>query len=372
MPETIQTHANLACHHTFAIAQTCEVLIEAHTQQDIIDVYQNRAYAALPKLMLGKGSNMLFTAPYQGVVIVNHLLGKTVQESDTHWHLHIEAGEDWPSLVKWCVESGYYGLENLALIPGCAGSAPIQNIGAYGVELQDVCEYVDVLCLESFEVRRMHAQECQFGYRDSIFKRDLYQKVVIVALGLKLAKAWQPNITYGPLQGFARESVTAQEIFDTVCRVRQEKLPDPRVQGNAGSFFKNPVVSQSEYERLSAAFPTLVAYPAGDAASEGAMKLAAGWLIDQCGLKGHRIGGAQVHPNQALVIVNTGNASADDVLTLAATVRAKVQSTFGVPLEHEVRFMGPQGETRLETLLEEGRVTAAKSSIDSAVQGEMR
>ncbi len=344
----ILTDADLSAYHTFSISQTCAYLVEISSVQELISVYQNPQWQDLPKLMLGKGSNMLFTQPYQGVVIVNRLQGKQVLESERHWHLHIKAGEDWPSLVEWSVEQGYAGLENLALIPGCAGSAPIQNIGAYGIELKDVCEYVDVLCLETFEIKRLTNQECQFGYRDSIFKHELYQKAIVVAIGLKLSKNWEPNIEYGPLKSFDAQTVSAQEIFERVCQVRMDKLPDPAVTGNAGSFFKNPVIEEYHYTALKAQYPDLVAYP-----TDSGVKVAAGWLIDQCGLKGTAVSGAQVHPNQALVLVNRDNATANDIVELAAIVRAQVKEKYGIELEHEVRFIGALGETNLSEILEQ-------------------
>lgn len=344
----ILTDADLSAYHTFSISQTCAYLVEISSVQELISVYQNPQWQDLPKLMLGKGSNMLFTHPYQGVIIVNRLQGKQVLESERHWHLHIKAGEDWPSLVEWSVEQGYAGLENLALIPGCAGSAPIQNIGAYGIELKDVCEYVDVLCLETFEIKRLTNQECQFGYRDSIFKHELYQKAIVVAIGLKLSKNWQPNIEYGPLKSFDALTVSAQEIFERVCQVRMDKLPDPAVTGNAGSFFKNPVIGEHHYTALKAQYPDLVAYP-----TDSGVKVAAGWLIDQCGLKGTAVNGAQVHPNQALVLVNRDNATANDIVELAAVVRAQVKEKYGIELEHEVRFIGALAETNLSEILEQ-------------------
>ncbi|WFB48009.1 UDP-N-acetylmuramate dehydrogenase [Vibrio coralliilyticus] len=343
----ILANADLSRSHTFAISQTCSYLVEVATVEEIKRVYQKKEWLSLPKLILGKGSNVLFTQPYQGVVVVNNLLGKSVNETNTHWHLHIAGGEDWPSLVKWSVEQGYFGLENLALIPGCAGSAPIQNIGAYGVELKDICEYVDILCLETFNTKRLSAEECQFGYRDSIFKHELFEKVMVVAIGLKLPKQWSASIEYGPLQSLQSETLTAQQVFERVCQIRMEKLPDPAKLGNAGSFFKNPVISNQQFENLSKQFPNIAAYPTQDG-----IKVAAGWLIDQCQLKGHQIGGAQVHPKQALVLVNTSNASADDVIKLAATVRQTVLEKYQIALEHEVRFIGSHAETNLETILE--------------------
>ncbi|MCG9679268.1 UDP-N-acetylmuramate dehydrogenase [Vibrio sp. Isolate24] len=343
----ILANADLSRFHTFSISQTCSYLVEVTNVEEIQQAYQKREWLDLPKLILGKGSNVLFTQPYQGVVVVNNLLGKSITESDTHWHLHIAGGEDWPSLVKWSVEQGYYGLENLALIPGCAGSAPIQNIGAYGVELKDVCEYVDVLCLETFHTKRLSTEECRFGYRDSIFKHTLFQKVMVVAIGLKLPKQWSANIEYGPLQSLQSEPLNAQLVFERVCQIRTEKLPDPTKLGNAGSFFKNPVISNQQFENLSKQFPNIAAYP-----TQGGVKVAAGWLIDQCQLKGHQIGGAQVHPKQALVLVNKDNATAKDVVKLAATVRQTVFEKYQITLEHEVRFIGSQAETNLEEILE--------------------
>lgn len=341
-PMQIETNTSLRNYHTFSIEQSCDVLVEVTSVEDLQQVYQNPQWQALPKLMLGKGSNMLFTEPFKGVVMVNKLQGIEVTHSEHHWHLHVAGGEDWPSFVKWSVEQGYVGLENLALIPGCVGSAPIQNIGAYGLEIKDICEYVDVLNLDSFTVSRMSAEECQFGYRDSIFKHQLYGKVVIVAVGFKLSKVWQPRIEYGPLQSFDATTVTASQIFERVCQVRMEKLPDPQVTGNAGSFFKNPVISLQHYQALLTQFPTLVAYP-----TDGGMKVAAGWLIDQCGLKGFVQGGAQVHPNQALVLVNHQHATAQDVVLLADHVRRTVWQKYAIELEHEVRFMGAEHETNL-------------------------
>jgi UDP-N-acetylmuramate dehydrogenase len=338
----ISTQASLKPYHTFAIEQQCDVLVTVDTLEELIQVYQHPEWTSLPKLLLGKGSNMLFTEHFHGVVIINRLLGREVEERDDAYLLHIAGGEDWPELVAWSVQSGYGGLENLALIPGCAGSAPIQNIGAYGVEFKDVCEYVEVLDLGDFSQRRLSREQCEFGYRDSVFKRALQGKVAITAVGLRLVKEWQPNVSYGPLQALAESERTAENIFDTVCRIRMEKLPDPAVNGNAGSFFKNPLISAEHLARLKADYPGIVAYRAGKQ-----FKVAAGWLIDQCGLKGQVQGGAQVHPNQALVLVNRDKATADDVLSLAASICQAVYQRYQICLEHEVRFMAAQHETTL-------------------------
>ncbi|BBL90244.1 UDP-N-acetylenolpyruvoylglucosamine reductase [Vibrio rotiferianus] len=338
----IKKHASLKAFHTFGIEQTCAYLAVAESVDDVIQLFQDKAYQDVPKLFLGKGSNMLFTQPYEGMVIINRLMGKTITEEDEHYLLHIASGEDWPDLVKWCVEQGMGGVENLALIPGCAGSAPIQNIGAYGLELQDICEYVDILDLDSFEIKRMSAEECQFGYRDSIFKHELYEKCFITAIGLKLPKQWQAINQYGPLQSIPEEELSPLSIFERVCQVRMEKLPDPAKVGNAGSFFKNPVISQDHYDLLIQQHSNMVAYP-----TQNGMKVAAGWLIDQCGLKGASVKGAQVNPLQALVLTNVNNCSADDVVELASLVKKTVWDKYQIELEHEVRFMNRTGETNL-------------------------
>ena len=261
--------------------------------------------------------------------------------------MHVNGGENWHQLVEWSLSQGIDGLENLALIPGCAGSAPIQNIGAYGVEFKDVCDYVDVLNLNTGEQFRLQASECEFGYRESIFKHRYAQGYVITAVGLKLAKNWQPILKYGSLVNFDPQAVTAKQVFDEVCHIRRSKLPDPKEFGNAGSFFKNPVVSAEQFAKIQKQVENLPHFPQPD----GSVKLAAGWLIDQCHLKGFQIGGAAVHQQQALVLINKGNATGQDVVKLAHHIRQTVADKFGVYLQPEVRFMGAKGEVNSEQII---------------------
>ncbi|MDX2320552.1 MAG: UDP-N-acetylmuramate dehydrogenase [Moritella sp.] len=294
------------------------------------------------RVILGGGSNLLFCADFAGLVIRICLTGISVNESaDDTVSLHVAAGENWHEFVQWTLAQGYDGLENLALIPGVIGAAPVQNIGAYGVELKDFCDYVDVLDSETLTVRRYTPEECQFGYRDSIFKHELKDSAVITAVGIKLAKAWVAKINYGPLANLGKNP-SALTIFKQVCLTRQQKLPDPNKLGNAGSFFKNPIINKARFNAIVAKHPSMPHYPAGEN-----IKLAAGWLIDQCELKGYQLGGAQVHTEQALVIVNTGLATAADIVALAKHIQTTVQTRFGVELHHEVRFMGQHGETSL-------------------------
>lgn len=330
----ILQHKDLQEFHTFSIPTQAHTIICAESVKDLIEIYQSPTYQHLPKIVLGSGSDILFCNDFPGVVILNRIRGKIVREDSDYFYLDIAGGEDWPELVQWSIEKGIYGLENLALIPGRAASAPIQNIGAYGVEFKDVCDYVDVLDLNTYKEFRLTNTECAFSYRESIFKQAFKDGYIITAVGLKLAKNWKPQLSYGPLKDFDPDSVSALEIFDRVCSIRMQKLPDPRVIGNAGSFFKNPVVAQDIADTLLKSYPDMPSY-----STPQGIKLAAGWLIDQCGLKGYRYGGAQVHPNQALVLTNLGDASALDVLHLAAYVSDRVEEKFSVILEHEVRFI---------------------------------
>ncbi|MBE2896047.1 UDP-N-acetylmuramate dehydrogenase [Pasteurellaceae bacterium HPA106] len=324
--------------HTFGIAVNANAVIDITSADDLYHAWQRNAHQ--PRLLLGEGSDVLFLQDFHGVVLRNQIKGIEVNEDDSHYYLHVNAGENWHELVQFCVAREMGGLENLALIPGCAGSAPIQNIGAYGVEFAQVCDYVDCLDLNSSETRRLQASQCQFGYRESIFKSQYRTGYAIVAIGIKLAKRWQPHLHYGPLRELDARTVTPREVFAQVCAIRQAKLPNPAELGNAGSFFKNPIVSPSHYHQLQERYPNIPAYPQAD----GQVKLAAGWLIDQCGLKGKQIGGAAVHSQQALVLVNKGHATGDDVLALSRFIYQQVIAKFGVALVPEVRFYGAQGE----------------------------
>jgi UDP-N-acetylmuramate dehydrogenase len=333
--------------NTFGIQANASRIVIAETVQQLKDAWSEAVAENMPVLILGEGSNVLFLEDYSGTVIINRISGIEVTEENDAWHLHVGAGENWHHLVENTLQQGMPGLENLALIPGCAGSSPIQNIGAYGVELKNVCHYVDCVDLISGEMHRLDNSQCQFGYRDSIFKHEYQNHYAIIAVGLRLPKQWQPVLSYGDLARLDAENVTPQEVFDAVCHMRMTKLPDPRVNGNAGSFFKNPVVDAEQAAVLLAAFTNIPHYPQPD----GSIKLAAGWLIDQCQLKGYKVGGATVHQQQALVLINESGASSLDVVGLAHLVRQRVGEKFNVWLEPEVRFIGTSGEvSAVETI----------------------
>lgn len=324
-------------YNTFGIPAKVKNLIIATTIDQIIEAYQCSQKINEPIIVLGEGSNVLFTEDFEGTVVINRLKGIQIQEQDDAWCLHVNGGENWHDLVEHTLRENMPGLENLALIPGCVGSAPVQNIGAYGVELKEVCEYVDLLNLNDGTVKRMSNEECHFGYRESIFKH--LPEHVIVAVGFRLKKNWQPALHYGELRELNRNTVTPRRIFETVCKVRRSKLPDPKITGNAGSFFKGPIVSQNRAEELLRQYPDMPHYQH----SNNQMKIPAGWLIDRCQLKGFRIGDAAVSATHALVLVNFGNAAGKDIVSVARHVRQKVAHTFGIYLEPEVRFIAAHG-----------------------------
>ncbi|XOD70088.1 MAG: UDP-N-acetylmuramate dehydrogenase [Sodalis sp. (in: enterobacteria)] len=326
--------------HSFAIDARAKRVIVARTEAELLAFWQKAAEDATPILLLGGGSNVLFLENYSGTVLLNRIAGVAIQEGKDAWHLHVGAGEIWHDLVSLCLEKCMPGLENLALIPGCVGAAPIQNIGAYGAELQQFCEYVDVLQLKTGVMCRQRADECQFGYRESVFKHALREHHAIIAVGLQLSKVWRPILNYGDLACLNAEKTTPRKIYDTVCEMRRKKLPDPALHGNAGSFFKNPIIDAQAAKRLLKCYPDAPHHPQPG----GGVKLAAGWLIDCCGLKGYSLGGAAVHDKQALILINADNAIGKDIATLARYVRRKVMEYFSVRLEPEVRFIGSDGE----------------------------
>lgn len=334
----------LTPYHTFHLNAYAKQIIPITSAEQWVQEWNNAQTQGLPVLILGQGSNVLFLEDFDGVVLLNQLKGITHTEDADFHYLHVQGGENWHELVRRTLAQGIGGLENLALIPGCVGSAPIQNIGAYGVEFEQFCDFVEVLNLTSGDIFRLDCNACQFGYRDSIFKQQYQTGYVIISVGLKLPKAWQPVLNYGSLTALDPQTVTPQQIFDEVCAVRSAKLPNPDEFGNAGSFFKNPVIGFAEFSAIQTAYPDLPHYPQAD----GSVKVPAGWLIDRAGLKGFQLGGAAVHTQQALVLINKNNANGQEVLMLAREVRRQVREKFGIDIHPEVRFIGQTGEVNSE------------------------
>ncbi|RTE87756.1 MULTISPECIES: UDP-N-acetylmuramate dehydrogenase [Gammaproteobacteria] len=294
-------------------------------------------------LFLGEGTNTLFVDDFGGTVVVNALKGVNIEEDEESWSVSVGAGENWHELVLNLLDKAIFGLENLVLIPGSVGASPVQNIGAYGVEVGTFIDSVEVWDFEQQAFRTLNQQACEFAYRDSVFKRESSRKLFITRVNFSFPKAWEPVLTYGPLADLG-SNATAKAIADKVIEVRQSKLPDPAVLPNAGSFFKNPVVSAHDAEQLKAKYADLPVY---ETSQPEKVKLAAGWLIEACGLKGFCLKGACVHDKQALVLVNKGEAEAKHVLALAKAVQTQVLEKFGVNISPEVRLIGAQGERGL-------------------------
>jgi len=326
--------------NTFGIAARARAYLKLDSVARLAAVMADPALAAMPRLLLGGGSNVLLTGDVDALVLHMAIMGRAiVGRADGCTLVRAGAGENWHEFVQYTLAQGLGGLENMSLIPGTVGASPIQNIGAYGAEIKDSFHSLTAYDLATGALRSMDGAACRFGYRDSIFKHAEGQGLVIVDVTFALPDAWTPNLRYAELAqavmdaGLAAPS--AQQVSDMVVAIRRRKLPDPAVIGNAGSFFKNPVVSSEQCQRLLASHPALVHH----AQADGTEKLAAGWLIDQCGWKGKGIGQAGVYPKQALVLVNNGAATGADVLALAQAIQADVLARYGVALETEPVFI---------------------------------
>ncbi|KTF10324.1 UDP-N-acetylmuramate dehydrogenase [Pseudoalteromonas sp. H105] len=328
---------SLQAFHTFSLPSQCSTITEITDLNQL----QQQSFAS-PFCILGEGSNTVFLDDYQGTVIKMATKGITVTQREHDYLLDVAAGENWHQLVVYTLAHTMPGLENLALIPGTVGAAPVQNIGAYGVELAKYVDYVDYFDIASKKIVRLSKDACLFGYRDSIFKHCLKNKVVIVQVGLCLPKLWQPELSYGPLKQL--EHVTPHTIFDQVIKTRSSKLPDPYTLANAGSFFKNPIIKNDRLKVLLKKYPQLPHYHYDD----NHHKVAAGWLIEQAGLKGFRIAGIEVHQQQALVLVNYGESAGSDLIAMVKHIQQQVWQCYEISLQHEVRLMTKRDECHLD------------------------
>lgn len=331
----LEHHVSLKSYNTFGIDVKATSLTKVHS----IDELAMIDTTAL-SLVLGGGSNILFTQDVDGLVLINEITGiKKMNETASEVWIKAGGGEVWHSFVEYCIDHGYAGLENLALIPGSVGASPIQNIGAYGVEVKDVIEAVEAWDLEQKTIRIFNNSECAFGYRDSIFKRALKNKYIICSVTFRLQKQPVFKTSYGAIQeelnkkGITHLSIRA--IADAVIAIRTAKLPDPKQLGNAGSFFKNPEIDPMHFERLKQTYANIVGYPVAG----GNIKLAAGWLIEQAGWKGYRNGNVGVHHQQALVLVNYGGATGKEIFQLSEDILRSVHEKFNVLLEREVNIL---------------------------------
>jgi UDP-N-acetylmuramate dehydrogenase len=339
---SIEQGCSLRQLNTFGLPAVAHTLVHIRSDADVRRVLDHPTLGRAPKLVLGGGSNLILTRDPDAVVLRVEVMGRRLlEERSDAWIVEVGAGESWHDTVAWTLEQGWPGLENLALIPGTVGAAPVQNIGAYGLELKDRFESLDAVGLVTGRAARLDAAACRFGYRDSVFKHDTHDegglagKSLITRVRLRLPKPWKAVLGYLELERrIAETGITqpdARTVFDWVCAIRRAKLPDPAQIGNAGSFFKNPVVSAEQCRDIIARDPHIVHYPMAD----GSFKLAAGWLIDACGWKGKSVGRAGVYERQALVLVNRGGASGAEVMTLARAIQESVYGRFGIRLEPE-------------------------------------
>jgi UDP-N-acetylmuramate dehydrogenase len=333
----ISENLSLRSLNTFGIDVRARYFANVHTTEDLQELLIADEWKHLPKLVLGGGSNILFTKDVNGLVIKNEIDGKAVlNEDETYVYVKAGAGENWHRFVQFCIGNNYAGIENLSLIPGNVGASPMQNIGAYGVEIKDVFFELEALHIPDNTIVKFSAEACAFGYRDSVFKHKYKNEFIILSVIYRLHKHPHFNIRYGAiekeLEAMGVQELSIKAISQAVINIRTAKLPDPAKIGNAGSFFKNPQVSSAQYQELKNNYPAIVGYPMED----GTVKLAAGWLIEQCGWKGYREGDAGVHEKQALVLVNYGHATGQEIYALSARIAGDVQQKFGVMLEREV------------------------------------
>lgn len=351
----VEHQVPLQPHNSFGIVARARELLRVRSEDDLRALLADPRRAAGPKFVLGGGSNIVLTGDVKALVLKVEIPGmRVVEDGPRAVVVEAGAGVNWHDFVTWTLDQGLPGLENLALIPGSVGASPVQNVGAYGVELQDRFESLDAMHLATGQVFTLNAAQCAFGYRDSVFKHapagtdgttpvdpaqvagfGLAGQALILRVRFHLSKPWKPELSYLDLQRKATDTgiaaPTARQIFDWVCAIRRAKLPDPAVIGNAGSFFKNPTVTQDQCADIIAREPNIVHYPMPD----GTVKLAAGWLIDACGWKGKSVGQAGVYEKQALVLVNRGGATGGEVVTLAKAIQTSVYERFGIRLEPE-------------------------------------
>ncbi|MBJ7549438.1 UDP-N-acetylmuramate dehydrogenase [Marinomonas ostreistagni] len=336
IPSIVKTGASLKPFNTFSFDYAAQYFAIVHSEIELFEVICWANSNDLSVTILGGGSNLLIQGDIDGLVIVNKIIGREILHdlADTVT-VQFAAGEVWHDCVTWAVDQGLGGIENLALIPGSAGAAPVQNIGAYGVEIKDILQTVKVLDRRSLEIKYFDAHDCDFGYRDSLFKHEWKELYIILAIELRLEKTPKLNLSYGGLNKLLGADSTVREVYDCVCKIRSEKLPNPEKLSNSGSFFKNPIVTNEHYAQLKMKYPDIVAFPYGDS-----WKLAAGWMNDKAGWKGVRRDGVGVYDKQALVLVNFNCDKADALLQLERDIKSSINGLFDVQLEREPILLG--------------------------------
>ncbi len=333
----IKNNYSLKKYNSFGIDVNSQYFTVIKNDNDIDDLLVWRQQSKQPLLLVGGGSNILFKNNFLGLTAIIETKGiELIKEDGEYYYVKAASGENWHQFVRWTVENGYAGLENLSLIPGTVGAAPMQNIGAYGVELADCLYDLEAIELNTGRAKIFTQEECQFGYRDSYFKSVAFDKYLIKNITVKLSKKPQWNINYsGIKESLEGQALTALNISNSIISLRQSKLPDPNIIGNAGSFFKNPILKEQQWQELKQKHPTLSGYPQKD----GSIKTSAAWLIDQCGWKGKRQGDAGIYEKHALVLVNHNKATGEEIWALAEDIIASVNNKFGIKLEAEPRII---------------------------------
>jgi UDP-N-acetylmuramate dehydrogenase len=342
----IRENVSLKPYNTFGISASAKYFTEVNTEDDFRELIQTKVYQSNPVLVIGGGSNILLTQDLEGLVLHNTIPGiEVVSETDTHVLAKANAGVVWHNFVLWSIEKQLGGIENLSLIPGYVGAAPMQNIGAYGVEIKDVFEELEAIHRHTGEKVKFNLRDCEFGYRESVFKNKHKNEFLITSLTLRLTKTSSAHHTYrfktdyGDIKHTLAEmqvyDLSVKAVSDAVIKIRSSKLPNPAELGNAGSFFKNPVISKQQFEQLVLKYPLMPSYPQTD----GSIKVPAGWLIEQCGWKGKVVGHTGSHAKQALVLVNYGNATGSEIWRLAMNIQQSVGEKFGIEILPEVNVV---------------------------------
>lgn len=336
----LEKDKSLLQYNTFGINVNARLFAAFQTIDDLQQLMSNEIVLKEKRLVLGGGSNLLLTDHYDGIVLKNELYGiELIHEDQDNFYVKAGAGENWHQFVMHCIEQGWAGLENLSLIPGCVGASPMQNIGAYGVEIKDRFEYLEALNIGTLEVEAFENKDCEFGYRESIFKHTLKEEFIITSVVFRLFRNPIINTSYGAIEEQLRKmnisKPTIKNVSDAVISIRSSKLPDPKELGNSGSFFKNPVISNEHFSKIKLAHPEIAAYPVGNSHT----KVAAGWLIDNAGWKGYKKGNCGVHQKQALVLVNYGGATGNEIYSLSAEIMESIKIKYGIELEREVNVI---------------------------------
>lgn len=326
--------------NTFGVEAKSKFFSSFSTYNELKELLKFKKEKKLPLLVLGAGSNILFTSDFEGITLKNELKGKRlISEDQNFYYVQSYAGENWHSFVEFCIENNYAGIENLSLIPGTVGAAPIQNIGAYGVELKDVFYSLEAINSETLEIENFYLNDCKFGYRNSVFKNEKKNKYIILSLTLKLNKVAKINTSYGQIEDELNKmkikKPTIKDISKAIINIRKNKLPDPEKIGNAGSFFKNPIIDEKLFNKILKKYPKIPFFKIG----KNKIKIPAAWLIEECGWKGKQVNNCGVYKKHALVIVNYGGATGKEILNLSENIKKDVMIKFGIKLEREVKVI---------------------------------